>query len=279
MSCTVLFNVAAAHETDFIRIVLVGPPYLSTIFEARLLMNLPLSRLSLRFALLAACTLLLPLSMHAQRAMKSVAGVYNAVVSSPQGDVKAVITIKRENNAYAGTLAADGFPVLPLSNIVPSDTGVTMVGDSPDGGVNVSVKFGDADKVSGTVLYQGTEMTMVGTFAPADAMTGAAATGPAMEASGTYELKSTEPLMGQAEMAIRCTITKAPTGALGGVCGNEAGEAPISNVSVVGNVVTLNGDSPVGPFKGTLTVVNGAVTGTLALGSETAKMKGTFVAR
>ncbi len=279
MSGTVGFDVASSYLTGLTRILLFGSPYLSTIFEASPFMTLPLSSRSLRVSLLAAFTLLLPLSMHAQRAMKSVAGVYNAVVSSPQGDVKAVITIKRENNAFAGTLAADGFPVLPLSNIVPSDTGVTMVGDSPDGGVNVSVKFGDADKVSGTVLYQGTEMTMVGTFAPADAMTGAAATGPAMEASGTYEMKSIEPLMGQAEMAIRCTITKAPTGALGGVCGNEAGEAPISAVSVVGNVVTLNGDSPVGPFKGTLTVIDGMVTGTLALGSETAKMKGTFVAR
>jgi hypothetical protein len=202
---------------------------------------------------------------------RSVTGTYTTTITSPQGAVKAVIVLKREAGTFAGSLAAEGFPEIPVSHVVPSDTGVTLQGDSPDGAVMVSMKFTAADKVTGKLVYQGADMALDGTFA-AD---GGAAM-PVMNAAGTYELKSTEALMGAQEFPVTCVVTRGPDGAYAGTCGNDQGGAAIGALSVAGNVVTISGDSPAGPFKAVLTIDGKVATGTLALGSETAKMKGTF---
>jgi hypothetical protein len=202
---------------------------------------------------------------------RSVTGTYTTTVTSPQGAVKAVIVLKREAGVFAGTLAAEGFPEIPVSHVVPSDTGVTLQGDSPDGAVLVSMKFTAADKVTGKLVYQGMDMTLEGTFAGEG---GAAMT--ALNAAGTYELKSTEALMGAQEFPVTCVVTRGTDGAYAGTCGNDQGGAAISAMTVAGNVVTMSGDSPAGPFKAVLTIDGKVATGTLSLGSETAKMKGTF---
>jgi len=95
-------------------------------------------------------------------------------------------------------------------------------------------------------------------------------------ASGVYDLKSTQPLLGMTEFPVTCTVRSGVSGAYSGTCGNDQGDAPIGSVSVSGNVVTMSGDSPAGPFKAILTIVGKDVTGTLEIGSETAKIKGTF---
>ena len=214
---------------------------------------------------LLSALLLLPVAAIAQG--RNVTGTYNTTINSPQGAVKAVIVLKRDAGAFSGTLAADGFPTIPVTNVMPSDSGVSLQGDSPDGAVTVKMKFGAADKVTGTVVYQGAEMTLDGTFASGTA---------AMSAAGMYELKSTEPLLGMAEFPVTCAITAAADGSYSGTCGNDQGGAPVGKIVVDGSVVTMTGDSPAGPFKAVITIAGKAATGTLQLGAETAKMKGTF---
>ena len=223
------------------------------------------SRYSFCARALLTTLLLLPVVASAQG--RSVTGTYNTTINSPQGSVKAVIVLRRDAGAFTGTLAADGFPTIPVTNVVPSDSGVSMQGDSPDGAVLVKMKFGAADKVTGTVVYQGAEMTLDGTFASGSAM---------MSAAGTYELKSTEPLLGMAEFPVTCAITSAADGSYSGTCGNDQGGAPVGKIVVDGSVVTMTGDSPAGPFKAVITIEGKSATGTLQLGTETAKMKGTF---
>lgn len=127
-------------------------------------------RSALRFATLAALTLaamvIAPVAAHAQG--RVVTGTYTVSIESPQGPVKAVLVLKKVNGAFAGSLAADGFPELPIASAVPTDTSVVVTADTPDGGVTVTVKFSATDKVSGSVLYQGMDMPMSGTFAPGD---------------------------------------------------------------------------------------------------------------
>jgi hypothetical protein len=225
-----------------------------------------------RLLSLCALAIALPLTSGAQRQPRAVAGTYTTTVSSPQGDVRAVILLKKEGAAFSGTLAAEGFPTLPVVNVVPSDTGVTFDGESPDGPVLVSLKFGDGDKVSGKVVYQGLEMVLAGTFAPGDAMNSVA--GPAMDPVGVYTVTSADPMMGEQSLTVRCTVTKSGA-SHGGMCGTDAGEAPIGTVTVAGNTVTVGGDSPAGPYKIVMTIANGAVSGTMAIGAESTKVKGT----
>jgi hypothetical protein len=222
----------------------------------------------------AAALVVLPRTGLAQG--RTVVGTYNTTISSPQGAVKAVIVLTQTNGTIGGTLAADGFPTMPVSKATPSDSGVTIQADTPDGGVAVAMKFGAGDKVTGTVVYQGMEMGLDGTFAPA----GGSSTRTAPSPTGTYSLVTSEPLMGAANFDAQCTITKSATGTLAGTCGNsENGEVPVSSVSVDGNVVTISGETPVGAFKIVLTVVGTDATGTIAIGAETAKAKGTFTAK
>ncbi len=107
--------------------------------------------------------------------------------------------------------------------------------------------------------------------------TGVVATAPDINPVGVFTMKTTQPLMGAPEFEVNCTVTKSATGAFGGTCGNaESGDVPISTVSTAGNAITIAGDTPVGPFTVQVTVTNGAAEGTINLGSETAKLKGTF---
>lgn len=203
---------------------------------------------------------------------RAVTGTYTTSINSPQGPVKAVIVIRKDAGAYTGTLAADGFPTIPVSNVVPTDSTVSLQGESPDGAVLVKMKFASGDKITGTLVYQGNEMVLDGTYA---ASAGPPAAG-AMAAAGLYELKSTEPLLGSPEFPVTCSLERAANGMYSGTCGNDQGGAPIGAAVVEGNVVTLTGDSPAGPFKAVLNVSGRTVAGTLQLGAETAKMKGTF---
>ena len=189
--------------------------------------------------------------------------------------MKAVITVKKSGTALGGTLAAEGFPVMPLSAVTPSDTGVLMVADTPDGGVSVKIKFVDAERISGSLNYQGMEMPISGTFA----VEGGAA-GAITNAAGTYVFVTSEPLMGIAKFDARCVVTRSDAGVYGGTCGNpENGEVPIGAVAVAGNVVTISGDTPGGPFKVVMTVAGTAFDGMISLGNETAKFsKGTYTA-
>ena len=102
---------------------------------------------------------------------RSVVGTYTGNINSPNGVVKAVIVLKRENGTYSGSLAAEGFPLLPVTSVTSTDTTVTVMADTPDGGVVIVIKFAPDNKVTGKVSYQGIEMDMDGTFAPATAMT------------------------------------------------------------------------------------------------------------
>ncbi len=128
-------------------------------------------RTALRFAALAslvvAAAALTPVSAHAQG--RVVTGTYTVSIESPQGPVKAVLVLKKLNGAFAGSLLADGFPELPIATAVPTDSSVVVTADTPDGGVTVTVKFSATDKVTGSVVYQGMDMPMSGTFAPGDA--------------------------------------------------------------------------------------------------------------
>ncbi len=234
-------------------------------------------RLSLRFAGLAAALVLLPAAVFAQG--RSVTGTYNTTITSPQGAVKAVIVLKKAGGAFAGTLAADGFPEIPVSNVVPSDTGVTLQGDSPDGAVLVSMKFSGSDKVTGKLTYQGMEMALDGTFAG----TGGAApttTAAGISPVGSYEMKTTGPMMGASVFDVTCTVTKSAAGTFDATCANpERGEVPASSVKVSGNVVTISGDTPVGPFLITATIAGKAITGWMSVGEEKSDLKGQFTAR
>ena len=235
-------------------------------------------RFSLRpSAIVLAALLLAPASLLAQG--RSVAGTYSTTITSPQGAVKAVIVLKKSGTAFAGTLAAEGFPEIPVSNVVPSDTGVTLQGDSPDGAVLVNMKFAASDKVTGKLTYQGMEMTLDGTFAAAGAAM-PASTGAALSPVGSYEMKTTGPMMGAATFDVSCTVTKTAAGGFDATCANpERGEVPASSVSVTGNVVTIGGDTPVGPFRLTLTVAGKVVTGSFAVGDEKSDVKGQFTAK
>ncbi len=123
-------------------------------------------RLSRSFARVAAIAALVlaPMTLFAQA--RNVVGTYNTTVNSPQGALKAVITITGAAGTYAGTLAAEGFPVMALSKVTPIESGVSLVVDSPDG-ITVSMKFVDATKVQGTLSYMGLEMGIDGTFVAA----------------------------------------------------------------------------------------------------------------
>ena len=219
---------------------------------------------------LLAASLLLPALVVAQSS-RTVSGTYTTTIAGPEGPVKAVIVLKRDGGAFAGTLAAAGFPEIPVSNVVPSDTGVSLQGDAPDGPVAVKLKFIAADKVTGTVVYQGQVMTLEGSFASEGASSASA-----IDAAGTFEMKSTEAMMGMPEFSVTCSLSRAADRSYNGTCGNDQGSAPISTVAVDGNVVTMSGDSPAGPFKAIFTITGRAAAGTLQLGPETAKMKGTF---
>ncbi len=211
---------------------------------------------------------------------RNVTGTYNTTITSPQGPVKAVIVLKKEGSAFAGTLSADGFPTMAVTTVTPSDAGVNIQVDTPDGGVAVAMKFGSGDKVSGTVVYQGAEMTLDGTFAPAGAGASAPASMGAISGVGVYELKSSEPLLGDANFVVNCLVTKNAAGAIGGTCSNpERGDVEIGTGSVAGNVIVISGDTPLGAYKLTLTVTGTAVAGTMSVGTETAKVAGKYTPR
>lgn len=223
------------------------------------------------FARLAAVVTLAvtPLALSAQG--RAVSGVYTTTLNSPQGALKAVITITGDKGSYAGTLAADGFPVMPVTKVTPSDSGVALDVETPDGGVQMTIKFLDATKVQGTLVYQGMQMGLEGTFAAAGA--GSATFTP----TGAYNLVTTQPLMGATAFDVSCAVQAAPNGSYTGVCGNSSlGEAPIGTVTAAGNVVTITGDTPAGAYKVVVTIVGAAADGTVTIGTETAKAKGTF---
>jgi hypothetical protein len=236
-------------------------------------------RVSLRLAGLTALALAaLATSPSVSQAQgRPVVGTYTTMVNSPQGGVKAVIVIKKENGTLGGSLAADGFPTLPLSLVTPSDTGMTIQADTPDGGVSVAMKFGAANKVTGTVVYQGAEMGFEGTFEPEGSVRTTA--GAPINPSGEYNLKASEPLMGQPDFPVQCTITRSTTGAFAGTCGNEQGVAPVGSVTVAGNEVTMIGESPIGPFRVVVTVSGAMASGTITIGTESSKAKGSFTAK
>ena len=229
-------------------------------------------------ATVVAVLAMLPRTMQAQA--RQVAGTYTTNVSTPQGALKAVIVLKLENGVYSGTLSAEGFPTMPVSSATPSDSGVKLQVDTPDGGVAVAMKFGAGDKVTGTLNYQGADMMLDGTFAPAGGMTGASAAATATSPVGSYELKTSEPLMGDPAFAVACTVTKSASGVFEGSCGNpDRGDAPVSSVTMAGNVVTMVGDTPVGPFRVVLNIAGSDAEGTITIGSEVAKLKGRFTAK
>jgi hypothetical protein len=205
-------------------------------------------------------------------AARDVAGTYTAQVNSPQGPIKVVIVLKKEAAAYTGTLSAEGFPTLPISSATPTADGVKVMADSPDGGVTVTMKSAGGDKMTGTLTYQGMEMPIEGTYA-------GAAAGAAISPVGEYAVKTTEPLMGEANLDVVCTISKGADGKLGGSCVAPAGAAPVTQVTVAGNVVTMAGESPAGPYTVVATVVGTAVTGSVTLGGEVAKFTGKFTAK
>ncbi len=235
-------------------------------------------RITLRLSgFAAAALLLLPASLLAQG--RTVAGTYTTTITSPQGGVKAVIVLKKTGSAYSGTLAADGFPEIPVSNVVPSDTGVTLQGDSPDGAVLVSMKFAGSDKITGKVTYQGMDMVLDGTFAAVSGAMPVAAVG-GMSPVGSYEMKTTGPMMGASVFDVTCAVTKTAAGGFDATCGNpERGDVPASSVTVSGNVVTIGGDTPVGPFRIVMTVAGKAITGSMSVGDEKSDLKGQFTAR
>ena len=105
-------------------------------------------------------------------------------------------------------------------------------------------------------------------------------TAAAMSPAGSYQLKTSEPLMGDPAFAVICTVTKSASGSFEGSCGNpDHGDVPVSSVTMAGNVVTMVGDTPVGPLRLVLTMTGADAEGTLVLGTETAKLKGRFTAK
>lgn len=213
---------------------------------------------------------LVPRGVEAQS--RPITGTYTTSINSPQGALKTIIVLKRENGTYGGTLAADGFPVIAITTVTPSDSVLKLVAETPDGNVSVSIRFAGGDKVTGSVLYQGADMPMEGTFAAA----GDAAPAASVSGIGEYSFKSTEPLLGMAEFAFTCSISKNASGALGGSCGSDQGSASVGSVVVAGNVVTMNGDTPGGPMKLQVTITGGDTAGTIAIGAEVAKVKGLY---
>jgi hypothetical protein len=203
-------------------------------------------------------------------ATRDVAGTYTAQISSPQGPIKVVIVLKKEPTAYSGTLSAEGFPTLPITTATPTADGVKVVADSPDGGVIVTMKTTDGDKMTGTLTYQGMEMPIEGTYAGVSG---------GMSPAGEYAIKTTEPLLGESNLDVVCTISKGADGKFSGACVAPAGAAPVTQVSVAGNVVTMAGESPGGPYTVVATVTGTAVAGTVTLGGETAKFTGKFTAK
>ena len=114
-----------------------------------------------------AAAIVAPVSVQAQA--RQVAGTYTTVINSPQGPIKAILVLKRDaTGAYSGTMAPEGFPLLTLTSIVASETGVVVEADM-DGALTVTIKFATADKVTGSVLYQGMDMGLEGSFVPASA--------------------------------------------------------------------------------------------------------------
>ncbi|MCC7053871.1 MAG: hypothetical protein IT355_11475 [Gemmatimonadaceae bacterium] len=206
---------------------------------------------------------------------RPVTGTYTTSIESPQGAVKTVIVVKRTGEALGGTVAADGFPVIPITTVTQSDSGMTILADTPDGGVSVKLKFTGADRVAGTLAYQGMEMPLAGTFAAEGAPAGAALA----TAAGTYDFVTTGPLLGAAQFDVKCLITRSASGTYGGTCGNpESGDVAVGSVTQAGNQVTMTGDTPAGPFRIELTVNGTVLEGTITVGGESSKLKGTYAA-
>jgi hypothetical protein len=205
---------------------------------------------------------------------RAVAGTYTTSIDSPQGPIKTVIVVKRTGATLGGTMAADGFPTLPLTTVTPSDTALLISADSPDGAVTVKLKFGDGDKVSGSLNYQGTDMPIAGTFA-ADGAGAAVLT----SAVGTYDFVTDGPLLGAAKFDVKCVLTRNAAGVYAGTCGNpENGEVPVGSVVLAGNQVTIAGDTPAGPYRIELTVSGAVLGGAMRIGEESSKVKGTYTA-
>jgi hypothetical protein len=225
----------------------------------------------LRAAALPLLLLALPALSAAQG--RNVAGTYKVAVNSPQGAVNAVVTVTRTNGAYGGTLAADGFPTIPITHVETSDTGFVAHADAGGEMVMLNARFNGADKVRGTLNYQGADMSMEGTYTPDGAVAGGA-----LNPVARYTGKTLDPFMGAAEFQFVCDISKAGD-KFGGGCGPSAdqlNEAPIESVTVTGNEVTFTGGSPMGPYNGKMTVTGTTFTGTLTLGGETARIQGTI---
>ena len=213
---------------------------------------------------------------------RTVTGTYTTSLTTPQGQLKALIVIKRDNGALSGTLDVEGFPTARIASVTPTDNTVRMIAETPEGPVDVTLKFTDADKVAGTVLYQGAEYPIEGTFvASASGAAGSLPPGRALStAAGTYSLKTTQPLMGSDAFEVTCTVTRATSGSYGGACGNpEHGEVAVEAVTVAGNTVTITGPTPAGAYTLSLTIAGAAADGTIAVGAEMVKIKGTFAAK
>lgn len=127
-----------------------------------------------------------PSSVSAQG--RTVTGTYTTTVTTPQGALKALIVLKNDNGAIKGTLDVDGFPTAPIGSVVPSDSSVKMTAETPEGPVVVTLRFTGADKVAGTVTYQGADYPIEGTFAPSASGSagGAAPSGALTSAADRY---------------------------------------------------------------------------------------------
>lgn len=80
--------------------------------------------------------------------------------------------------------------------------------------------------------------------------------------------------------AVTCTVIRSAAGAYSGTCGNaEVGDHPIESVAVAGHVVTMVGPTPAGPYRLMLEIAGAMAEGTLVVGEETARIKGSFVAK
>lgn len=212
---------------------------------------------------------------------RTVTGTYTTGLTTPQGQLKALIVIKRDNGALSGTLDVEGFPTARIGSVTPTDSTVRMIAETPEGPAVVTLRFTDADKVAGTVLYQGAEYPIEGTFMASGS--GAADSVPPgralLTAAGTYSLKTTQPLMGSDAFEVTCTVTRATSGSYGGACSTEYGEVAVEAVAVAGNTVTMTGLAPVGAYTLSLTIAGAAADGTIAVGAEMVKIKGTFAAK
>lgn len=244
-------------------------------------MSLAASPLRALRALLATTALAaVPALLVAQAPARQVAGTYAFEVLSPNGAVKVQMVLKQEGAAHAGTLNADGFPALQLSRVTPTDSGVIVEADTPDGSdVSVIAKIAADNRLMGKVNYAGMEMPFTGTFTPAGGAA-AATTAPAtVDPVGAYAGATTEPFMGQGSFPFECVIERGANGTLKGGCGqpgNGPGEAPFEKVEVSGATVKANGQTPAGPYALELTIAGTEATGAIVLGGERAKLKATF---